>query len=198
MRSAAFLSFFFFTAGAFGQEKIVASIPAWTATFQIDHISLPFHSKFRPSQTSHKLLRSWSISFGRVLKRFDLKKSTYTNMNIGFLKNTSLQKGLLLNIQQGYMLQTEANRGALLQTALEAGCLLLFGKGSSVGDSGSAGDLFRLQWTGGILLNAGVKSSDETSYSAAVVSYKLWFQGPFIKKYAPAMPHEALGLQIYK
>lgn len=185
------------------KDKVPAVQPKWNVSFHFDQISLPFFAKYRPKQSLRKtasFTRSWRISAGRTLVQAnDNNNGWFRTFSIGYINNLRLQKGIFATVQQGYHFQGMKAESMITQPAFEAGALLLFQNSSKmVHQRFSAWRNLRLQAIGGLSLGAGFATTANNRYNAAALSYKLWLQGPFIKGYAPALPHQSFGLTLYR
>lgn len=177
--------------------------PTWNVSFHFDHISFPFFGKYKPVNSIKSLrsfTRSWRVSVGRTFLNTGADHSGgFRTINIGYLKNAHLQHGFSFSVQQGFHWQANRETAVFFQPAVEAGGLLLLQKtNSTVHKKRFNQKNLRWQWTAGIALNAGYAKPIQHTYAASALSYKLWLQGPFIKKYAPAVPHQSIGLVVYK
>ncbi len=189
-----------FAQTTYAQKSGPSIQPKWSFTVQLDNISMPFFSKYRPKTSLKTLTQSWRLSLGKVLLNTgDDNGGTYRSVNVGYIKNRSLQQGASISFQQGFHFQGAKSSGIFLQPALEAGCLVLLRKcNSTIIEKNFNQSAVKLQWTGGLTIGAGYARFIGKGYTATAVNYKLWLQGPFINKYAPALPHQSFGLTFYK
>lgn len=171
--------------------------PKWSVSLHFDHISFPSFSKYRPKAKRSDFFKSWSFTAGRVIQSPEDGKGMFHQLYVGILKNNGLQKGCKAGIQSGFTSQGR-NSFPMFQGGLDAGGLMLFERARKLGsDNEKMYPHFRLQWTGGLFANAGVTVSSGRN-SSYLASYKLWMQGPYIRKHAAALPHQSVGLITYQ
>lgn len=199
MKQLLFLLLLSSQALAQGAKDPMRHTPTWSIAIQFDHISFPSFNKFRPKGNGiAHYFKSWSVSASHVLNYPSDRQGIFHQAYLGVLKNEKLQKGFRLGMQSGVTTESHVNPAPVFQAGIDAGGLLLVQRCRRISSTTSnMYPSFRLQWTGGLFMNGGVSMQKE-NYSAVALSYKLWMQGPYIRKHAAALPHQSLGILYVK
>lgn len=192
----AFLPAFF----ADGQKQAGMLQPQWNVSFHFDHISFPFFGKYKPGavKSLDAFAGSWRLSVGRAFFRTgDDHTGGIRTLSLGYIRNRQLQQGITFNYQEGIHFQPDQQNAVFGQAGIDGGAMLLFQRtNATVHQKRFNHKKLRLQWTTGLTVNAGYAQSVNHIYGSAALSYKLWVQGPFIRKYVPALPHQSIGLIV--